>query len=294
VSHTGQPGVLPLRPLTVGELLDAAVTLLRVRGPLLVGLGAAAASAEQAVLFPLRRLADVDSSYYPADDRWAAFGLLIVVGFAAEAAIIAALGGPSSAAAPRALLGGAAPSPERGNRAAAATFLVAAVVAAACGVAIATVFVWPGNILFVLMLPVTVGLWVCLYGTLGLAVPAVVIDRLDPVRAIGRSIVLSLRGFLRTMRVRVLAYFGWFVIRLAWGFGVLQLIGLGYTSPSPTVDNLLMAAVFFIVNALAYPMLACLDPVLHLEARMRTEGVDIALRRALDQGIDPTRALART
>jgi hypothetical protein len=60
------------------------------------------------------------------------------------------------------------------------------------------------------------------------------------------------------------------------------------------VDNLLMAAVFFIVNALAYPMLACLDPVLHLEARMRTEGVDIALRRALDQGIDPTRALART
>src|SRR5690606_23262700 len=54
VSATTQPGVLPLRPLTVGELLDAAVSLLRARGPLLIGLGVAAAALEQLVLFPYR------------------------------------------------------------------------------------------------------------------------------------------------------------------------------------------------------------------------------------------------
>ena len=64
-----QPGALPLRPLTTGELLDAAVALLRTRAGLLLGAGFLAALAEQAVLFPLRRAADVDASYLPGDDR---------------------------------------------------------------------------------------------------------------------------------------------------------------------------------------------------------------------------------
>lgn len=294
MSRTGQPGVLPLRPLTVGELLDAAVTLLRVRGPLLLGLGAAAAAAEQAVLFPLRRLADLNIEFWPADDRWRVWVLMLVVGFAAEAAIIAGLGAPASRTAPVALLGSAAPEPEPATRPAGATVLVAGIVAAGCGLAVATLFVWPNNVLFLLFVPVTVGVWIWLYGLLGLSVPAVVIDRLGPLPALWRSVVLSSRGFFRTMRVRLLAYLGWFLIRLAWGFGVLQLIALFYTSPSTTVDNLLMAAVYFLVNAAMYPMLACLDTVLHLEARMRTEGLDIGLRRALDRGVDPTATLART
>src|SRR5690606_34035007 len=120
-SATTQPGVLPLRPLTVGELLDAAVSLLRARGPRLIGLGVAAAALEQLVLFPCRRLADVNSFYYPADDRWAEWALLIVIAFATEAAIIAALGWPASAVAPRALLGRAAPRPEPPGRPAAVT-----------------------------------------------------------------------------------------------------------------------------------------------------------------------------
>ena len=37
-------------------------------------------------------------------------------------------------------------------------------------------------------------IWIWVYGSLGLAVPAVVIDRADPVRAVGRSIVLAHRG----------------------------------------------------------------------------------------------------
>jgi len=289
VSQTSQPGVLPLRPLTVGELLDAAVTLLRTRGPLLVGLGAVVAAAEQAVLFPLRRLADVDLRYWPADDRWPAWALLVAVGFATEAAIIAGLGGPAAAAAPRALLGPAAPRPEPGARPAVATAVVAVVAGLACGLAVATTFGWPAT--FFLLSFVTFGLWGWLYGSLGLAAPAVVIDRLGPAAALARSVRLSARGLLRTVQIRVLAYLGWFVIRLAWGLGVLSLVELVYVPPDTTMDNLLMAAAYLVVNAFAYPMLACLDAVLHLEARMRTEGLDIALRRSLHRGTDPTPVL---
>lgn len=291
MSKAGQPGVLPLRPLTAGELLDAAVLLFRTRGLLLLAIGAAAAGLEQAVLFPLRRLADIDAFYYPADDRWAAWALLIVVGVATEAAIIAGLGGWSARLAPRALLGASAPRPERPGRPALATALVAAVVGVICGLTVATLLVWPTTVVLILLTPVTVGLWICGYGLLGLAVPAVVIDRLGPVRAILRSIRLSGRGLLRSLRIRVLAYLGWFVIRIAWGLGLLGLIGLAYSSPDTTVDNLLMAGTYLIVNAFMYPILASLDTVLHLEARMRTEGLDIALRRALHRRVDTTDSL---
>jgi hypothetical protein len=294
VSQTGARGVLPLRPLTVGELLDGAVTLLRVRWRLLVGCGLAAAAIEQAVLFPLRRLADVDAYYYPPDDRWDSWTLLVIVGFATEAAIIAGLGFPAARAAPRALLGSAAPAPEPPARPALAVAPVAAVAGVLCGLAAAPLLFWqPPDLvgLFLLALFVAMPIWIWAYGSLGLAVPAAVIDRLDPVRAVGRSVVLAHRGFLRTLRVRGLGYLGWFIVRWAWGWGMLVLISAVYTSPSPTVDNVLMAAVYVAVNALAYPVLACLDTLLHLEARMRTEGVDIALRRALDRGLDPAPAL---
>lgn len=293
VSQTGTRGVLPLRPLTVGELLDAAVSLLRVRWRLLVGWGVAAAAVEQAVLFPLRRLADVDAAYYPPDDRWETWTLLVVVGFATEAAIIAAVGFPAGRLALRALLGSAAPASEPAIRPASGVAPVAAASGVLVGLVVAPLLWWqPPNLLGLLGWSTLVfPIWMWVYGSVGLAVPAVVIDRLDPVRAAGRSVVLAHRGFLRTARVRVLAYLAWFLLRLAWGLGVLTLISLIYTSPSSTVDNVLMAVIYLAANALGYPALACLDAVLHLEARMRTEGVDIALRRALDQGRDPAAAL---
>jgi hypothetical protein len=287
--RSSQPGVLPLRPLTVGELLDAAVALLRTRAPLLLGLGIGVAAAEQAVLFPLRRLADVDLRYWPADDRWAAWALLVTVGFATEALIIALLGKPAATTAPQALLGAAAPAPEPGARPVLATATAAVLVAGCCGLAVGTIAGWA---VFPLLFVITIPLWFWLYGSMGLSVPAVVIDRLGPLRAIGRSVVLSHRGG-RVLFLRPLAYLGWFAVRLAWGLGVLWLIGLVYTSPSTMMDNLLMAVVFLAYNAVAYPVLACLDAVLHLETRMRTEGLDIALQRALHSGANPETSLAR-
>ena len=288
-----QPGALPLRPLTTGELLDAAVVLLRTRAGKLIGIGALLALAEQAILFPLRRLADVDDSFLPGEDLLAQFGVLIVVGFATEAFCIALLGGVASAEAPRALLGTAAPR-GRGSRLG-SVVVVGLVAALICAASAWTFLILPVRfevLGLVLAVMATFVIWPFAYGLVGLAVPAVVIDELSPVRALPRSVRLAARNIMRAMWIRDLGYLVWLFIRLGLSIATIAVVGIFYSSPSPTVDNLLMGGTWLVVNALAYPVLGCLDVALHLEARMRTEGLDIALRRSLRRGVATDSALA--
>jgi hypothetical protein len=288
-----QPGVLPLRPLTTGELLDAAVALLRGRTGRLVGLGVLLAALEQVVLFPLRRLADVDSSFLPANNRLAEFGILIVIGFGTEAFCVAVIGGVAAVDGPRALLGGAAQAPRRPRLG--SVVVVAAVAAAGCGATagwfLLLLVPWQvaGIILAVLLTALT---WPLPYGLLGLAAPAVVIDELPPHRAVLRSVRLAGRNALRGVWIRLLGYVAWLVLRLGLALATLALVSLVYGSPSAVVDNLLMGGAWLVVNALAYPVLGCLDVALHLETRMRTEGLDIALRRSMQRAVVPDSAFA--
>jgi hypothetical protein len=288
-----QPGALPLRPLTTGEVLDSAVVLLRTRTSRLVGLGAIFALTEQAILFPLRRLADVDSSFLPADDRLGPFGVLVVIGFATEAFFIAILGGIAAAEAPRALLGTAAPGGRR-SRIGSVT-VVGLLAGLVCGATAWTFLVLPvplevlGLVLAVLT---TIAVWPFGYGLVGLAAPIVVIDELGPMSALGRSVRLASRNVMRAMWIRVLGYVAWLFFRLGLAGAAVAIVSLFYTSPSSTVDNVLMGASWLIVNALAYPVLGCLDVALHLDVRMRTEGLDIALRGCMRRGAATDRALA--
>jgi len=126
----------------------------------------------------------------------------------------------------------------------------------------------------------------------GLSAPAVVIDQLNPVRALGRSLVLTSRTGLRGVWIRAIGYLAWLLIRLGLSLATLAIISLFYASPSTTVDALLLGAAWLMVNALAYPVLGCLDVAQHLEIRMRTEGLDIALRRSLRRGVAAEAALA--
>ncbi|HLU43447.1 MAG TPA: hypothetical protein VKZ67_00250 [Natronosporangium sp.] len=288
---TSTPGVLPLRPLTFGELLDAAVSLLRVAGLRLLAWGGLVALVEQLVLFPLRRWADLDLRFLPASDRWSVWGLLLVVGCVTELAAITVLAGRAGSVAPHALLGPAAPAPSGRGRRWAGVTVVAAIVATILGLVSATVFGWPPT--YFLLAFLTVPLWLWCYGSFGLVAPAVVVDQVGPLRALGRSVVLSSRGFARVLRIRVSAYLGWLVIRVAWGYGVLSALELVWVPQSTTEDAVVISLVYLLVNACGYPALACLDVMLHLEARMRTEGLDLALRRSLARGTDPTPVLVR-
>src|SRR5436305_1804133 len=86
--------VVPLSPLALAEILDAAVELLRRHAARLVGLGAALAVGEQALLYPLRGVAAVSPPlYWPHLNRLAAYWVLLAVGMGTEVGIIAVLGG---------------------------------------------------------------------------------------------------------------------------------------------------------------------------------------------------------
>lgn len=261
----GPTAVLPRRPLTVGELLDSAVLLLRDQARLLVPLGVLLALAEQLLLHPLRVLAAArPPEWLPVGDRLGTYWLLLAAGAGTEAVIIALLGNPAARAAGAALLGRRARPAELLRPARwLATLLFAA--AAGCAVGLAGL-AGPA--------------WFVAYGLLGALIPALVVDRVPAYRAPGRALRLAVRGGGRAGAIRLLGYLGWWLLRLGVGLGAyhgLQLLGLfdvqAWALPIATVC-------WVAVNAVAYPALACLDAVLHLETRMRSEGLDIRLSRA--------------
>ncbi|MBN1170808.1 MAG: hypothetical protein JXA67_01425 [Micromonosporaceae bacterium] len=260
--------VVPLRPLTLGEVLDAAVGLLRENALALLPAALICSAVEQAILYPLRVLADVRPPTYfpPVTDRLGEYWLMITVGLAAESAAIALLGGISARAAAAAIRGVRRPPrallTPRGSRLPAIA-LVTAMVAGA--VWLSCLACW---------LP-----WVLAYGLLGLAIPAVVIDGKGVFGALGRSLVLSVRGGLRAARIRLTGYLGWLAIRSGLGFGAIA--ALDYVIPTTTAwVTVTGIAVWLAANTVAYATLACLDSVVHCETRMRTEGLDIMAVRA--------------
>jgi hypothetical protein len=280
--------VIPLRPLTMAEILDAAVELLRRNALGLITVSALLALAEQAALLPFRLSAQVVPPWYFPQFAWLGeYWVLLAVGFGTEAGIIALLGGLAARAAVPALVDGAGlpgtkpvpPAPRwlagRGARLGALTVL-ALVVGLGATLTAAAGF-----------LP-----WIAWYLFTGLAAPALVIDRLGPMSALGRSFALVSRAGLRPGFIRLLGYFAWWLIRLALaagGLAALHLSGQMSTGISLRVAGILAWAM---VNTVAYAVLGCLDTVLHLENRMRVEGLDLALGRALRRGIPADQIVA--
>jgi hypothetical protein len=244
---------LPLRPMTVGELLDASVVLLRRSWPPLVALGLAL-SLGQVVLVEL--VAPVlDRGWHDPTDLWASIGIWL----GTESTAIAILAAPASVAAARVVVG--EPVGRRtlltapGRRWLPALGLAAAVGAVAAGG------------MFACGLP-----WLAAYGACGLVIPVLIADRATGGQVIARPLVLLGRGDCRAGGVRLLGYLGWLAVRFAVGIGGQQLL-----DRSPVPVPYAGAIGWVVVDAIAYPALACLDACLHIENRMRTEGLDLAL-----------------
>ena len=288
MSDLTRPGVVPLRPLTIGELLDGAIAVLRTRPWRLVGIGALFAVIEQLVLYPLRSLADLDSSLLPATGRLSEYGLMVVAGFATEAVIIATLAAIAARRSGRVLLGRFAPAaPQIRWGGVVVIVTVAGVVAAGSVVWFPVVMDLLQTAGFPVAWTLAIALWAIPYGLLGLAAPALVVESRGPWSALGRSLRLASRDGLRAVWVRVLGYLSWALVRIGLIIAVVTLLALvwGGSLPSSTWDRVAMAAAAVIVNAVAYPVLGCLDVMLLLEGRMRTEGLDISLRWALRRGV---------
>jgi hypothetical protein len=296
------PGVerFPLRLLTIGELLDAAINLLRRNALGLLALGAGLAAIEQLLLYPLRRAAAMTPPWYfpPYLDRLGWYWLLLAAGLGTEAAAIALLGGQAA----RAAVADLADVPPRRIGAQLVLALVTGV-----GAALTAAAAW---------LP-----WIFWFMFTGLGPPALAVDRravptrptgpgqpaglgqpagpgavrllaIGPLAAFGRGMALVARGGWRPGGIRLLGYLAWWTIRLALGVGTIALLSLAVDVHNSGWAYLASGVAWAIVNAVAYAALGCLDAVVHLENRMRVEGLDIAVTRALRRGEPAELALA--
>ncbi len=280
-----RPAALPRRPLTVGEVLDAAAELVRLRAWPLLAVGVALALVEQAALYPIREAMGYHVVTGFAGDFEDAFGpawLLLAVGFTFESAIIVILG----VSAGRSMAADLSDTPGRPIE---ALKIVAAhwwmlLLAPFTSGLVFTVLTYllggmsaePG-IAFLLGLALG-SLWLIVFVLFGLTGAVSGLDRRVPFAALGRASALSFRGGMRVTWVRLLGFFAWALLRLGFSIGVLSLFD--YVTFGETAAFIVVTAGTVIANAAAYVFLAALDAAALAEIRFRTEGLDIWLSRA--------------
>ncbi|HWS31599.1 MAG TPA: hypothetical protein VN408_02535 [Actinoplanes sp.] len=271
--------IVPLRAMTAGETLDAAVALLRQRALPLLPVALVLAAAEQILLFGMRDSAGMRPPYYyvPPDFTAGVWWPVVGTGFAVEAFIIALLAAYAGAAAGPALLGrdiGHRTLWRRARLLPAAG--IALLVAVLCGAAATAGLV----------------LWPLAYTLTALATAVLTVDRpANPLVALGRATGRVVRGGMRGIGILLLGYTTWLVVRVALGAGWLEVAEkFADVSPGPWMRWAVPVA-WTLANAVAYTALACLNAVLLVEIRIRTEGLDIAVNRARSRGVDPAVAL---
>jgi hypothetical protein len=278
----------PLRPLTLGEVLDAGAAVLR-RRPAILLLAVLFAGAER---FALRAAwTSLDPHVHSIGaffDHLGAYWKMISVGMGTEAFIFGLLGAFTAPVAVRLV------TAEAGRVTVTLRRRWLSVIVTSAGVgAIATATFYLGGV------P-----WLAWFMLSALAIPALVVDgavpgrngRLrNPVAVFGRSVKLASRGLLAG-RVRLLGYLPWVLLRLllfAFGGGeaVAGLLSITSDRAVTVIDWML----WITLNALCYTTVAGIDAAALLETRIRTEGLDIAVGRAARTGrpVEPVLGVPR-
>lgn len=301
-----RPGVIPLRPLGLGEILDGAISTMRVRPALMLGVAAVVVAVSEllilAATYPLlddlNRAATFDEATPPAEvldalgTVMAVLGISVLItlllrvflsGFLTSVVGNAVLGRPGTFAdvwtqvRPRLLplLGLTMIYP-----------LVAA--GAAIVVFLLTVFSAPLGIL-ALLGAIVVGIW--LYVMFSLATPALVLEEAGVFRSFGRSRELVRGTWWRIFGILLLAGVITFLIA-AIIMIPFNYFGDGFTTLTstepvvPGVGYLLLTTIGSIIaGTVTEPFAAAVTVLLYTDQRMRKEGLDIELARAA--GVEP-------
>ena len=264
-----------LRPLAVGEMLDAGFRLFGARFwtlivcvlvpvlPLTIVATGLQASVDPNA-FDLDATSDVDSGTALAGTLVAS-----LIQFAAAALAIAACFKAISAA-------------YLGERAGAAESLRYALgrTLALCIAYIVVIFIVVVGLIF-LIIP---GIWLAV--KLAMAFPAVVFERKNAFSAVGRSWSLTSGHFWRTLGTLLVVFLITFVAQLVFG-GVVGGI-LGASDSGELTTAVVLTLVNLITLALTYPLWAAVTTVLYYDLRVRNEGFDLQLL-AQGMGADASR-----
>jgi len=284
-----KPGVVPLRPLGVGELLDGAFTAVRTNWRVMLGVAAIVSAVsgllQLAVNLSLNDLTTQSFTNDPTADPTStmfSFSLAAdgasIVGAIIEWAGIVFVGGIAAVVVSRAVLGqrttyGQAWAQVRPQllKLFGLTFLV--------GLAVGI-----GAILC--LLP---GLYLAI--AFALATPVLVLERSGITAAMGRSFALTKRAWWRTFGIGLLGYLIVVLISAAIAIPLL-LVGVGTSGILSGATNsdgfvtveVLSALASIISGTITYPFVSALITLVYVDRRMRTEGLDIDLMRASGYG----------
>lgn len=295
----GKPGVIALRPLNIGDILDGAITAIR-RHPLLVlGIGAVMAVITAAITFVVQKyvLGDLES-----------FASTVELGPAAtdeelRNAVFGTFGDAVLALVSTTLVSTLLLTVTTG--------LMAAVMGrAALGREVTFAVAWRDvqprllpllGVAFAYSLLTTVGLMLCIIPGVvawvfwALAAPALVLERGTFRQAFSRSVKLVGGAFWRVLGVlllaRIIESFFESIISLPFtlGSGVFtQMLNPAKVTVPSTGDLLLASAGQIIAGTIAIPFVTLVTVIVYLDQRMRREGMDIELARAA--GVQPPQA----
>jgi hypothetical protein len=312
------PGGVPLRPLSLGDILNGAVTLARRNPAATFGLAAIVMTVYGVItavvegLFRTRLAADMTSlknaaslTSHQLDNLVGSFVMVLIpvllVSVVLALAMNAALTGMLSAVIGRGVLGrttslGAAWQAGRIGAVLAATgllvllgigVLVPVVVAV---VVLALLHLTPvAALLGVLGGIASIVFEVLLLIRLSLTLPAVVLERISPVEGIKRSWQLSHGSFWRLFGILLLTAIivGVAADVLAIPFTVLEVVigggsaGIFGVATTTSAAALIVGAIGSIVAAtVTRPISAGVSVLLYVDLRMRREGLDLTLRNA--------------
>jgi len=277
-----QPGLIPLRPLGLGEILDAAITAIRRQPRLILGI-ALVVSVVQQLLALLPQLTAGNLTFSPessASEVLADLGLVSTLGLLASflgGALQLVLAGIVAVIIGDAVIG-------RTATLASVRARVAPLALPLLGASLIATFL-PGLGLLLLVIPGLI-----LWGGLALATPALVLERLGVFEALKRSWRLAWPDILRVWGIRTLAWLiasivaGVLTIPVGFTVGVSLFNGASSGAELSAFSLLLLTLAGIFASTLTEPFLAAVLVLLYLDRRMRAEALDVALQDAARAG----------
>ena len=309
-----KPGIIALRPLGVGEILDGAISAIRGYPRMMLGLSAVVAAITQVLIVPVTWLLlrdsgdqafsfDSSTTTTPEQDVTFAASAITATGVQVVVTLVASLvlTGILTVAVSRAVLGQSISARDAWNQARprlpallGVTGLVLlimlglAVLALAPGVilAIASAPTAAVVIAFALGIPAFVVVAAYLYTAFALAPPAIVLERQGVVASLRRSRSLVRGAWWRTFGILLLVNLIAQVLAGILGvpFTVLTLLVAWVTGDGLNVYAILPLLVTalgtIVASAVTWPFTAVSTALIYVDRRMRREALDLELARA--------------
>ncbi len=305
-----KPGVIPLRPLGVSEILDGAFASIRRNPKAILGLAAVVMTISAVISATITRtLLNPGSLNLPSPGQHLttaqathlvgrvvavavpALGLTVLLTFIVQA-VLAGLLAPIIARA----VGGqqiSAGDAWRVTRPRLPSLLLAALLVLLTGlgpllilgliVAIAAVAAAPPAVYAVLVLLGLVALVLTIWFStmLSLVTPVVVLENERPARALARSWRLVTGSFWRVFGITLLAGI---IVAIAGAILQLPFTVLGGLSGSGMAETVIIVIGAIAAGTVTRPITAGVTVLLYVDMRMRKEGLDLALRTASGTG----------